>query len=281
MNNTKVSEPQYINSPLNNPMINYKVYKMSKAESVIVRVVFIIIGGLVGLIFYGGLFKVDGFSTTATNISDAVCFTIVGLGAMMFLVPMYIKRKKDKRDEKVKNQFRDMLESLSSSFSSGSNVTKAFEAALQDLRMQYDENDYIVEEMQEIINGVSQNIGIEVMLRNFGERSGNEDIVSFADVFEICYRKGGDMRSVIHRTHGVISEKMAVSDEIKTKLTSNKLQHNAMSLMPIAVVAMLKLTNQAFAENFATLTGVVVNTVAIGIFVGAYKYGQKIIDVKG
>ena len=89
------------------------------------------------------------------------------------------------------------------------------------------------------------------------------------------------MRSVIHRTHGVISEKMAVSDEIKTKLTSNKLQHNAMSLMPIAVVAMLKLTNQAFAENFATLTGVVVNTVAIGIFVGAYKYGQKIIDVKG
>ena len=86
---------------------------------------------------------------------------------------------------------------------------------------------------------------------------------------------------VVHRTHSVISDKMAVADEIETKLTSNKMQHNIMSVMPIVIVAMLRFTNEAFAANFATLTGVLVNTLAIGIFVGAYIYGNKIVEIKG
>lgn len=276
----KLQESEFINSPLNNPMPNYAVYVMGKTESFIVRLISFVAGGLVALIFYGNLFMVDGFATLATHISNVVVFVILGLLAIKFLVPMYKKRCLDKRKNALKQQFRDMLESLAASFSSGSNVQMAFESAVEDLKMQYSPKDYIVKEMEEVISGMKQNINVEVMLENFGKRSGNEDIVSFADVFSVCYRKGGNMNSVIHRTHSVISEKMSVADEIETKLTSNKMQHNVMSVMPIAVVAMLRFTNESFAANFATPVGVIVNTIAIGIFVGAYIYGNKIVDVK-
>ena len=276
----KVQEPKYINPPLNNSMPNYAVYVMSKTESILIRLVAFVVGGLVSLVFYGNLFMVDGFATSATYISNIVVFVILGLLAIKFLVPMYKKRRLDKMRTTLERQFRDMLESLTASFSSGSNVQMAFESAVDDLRMQYDPKDYIVCEMEEIINGMKQNINVEVMLEDFGKRSKNEDILSFADVFTVCYRKGGNMNSVIHRTHSIISEKMAVSDEIKTKLISNKMQHNVMSVMPIAVVAMLRFTNESFAVNFATPIGVVINTLAIGIFVGAYIYGNKIVDVK-
>lgn len=281
MRKEKKVEQQYLNSPLNNPMLNYGVYVPGKVERLAVRIVGFLVGGAVGLIFYGGLFKSDGMATTATYIANTVCFVLVGLATTKFLMPIYIKRCLEKRRNILKKQFRDMLESLTASFSSGSNVQRAFETAFEDLKMQYEEKDYIVQEMQEILNGVAQNIAVEVMMKNFGERSGNEDIESFADVFEVCYRKGGDMKSVIHRTHDVITEKMAVADEIETKLTSNKMQHNVMSVMPIVVVALLKVTNDAFAENFATPMGVIVNTIAIGIFLAAYKYGLKIVDIKG
>ncbi len=277
----KVIEPAYINSPLNNPMPNYHVYYMNKAEKVIVSLITFIIGGIVGYIFYGDLFMVDGKATTATYISNVVVFIIVGILASKFLIPIYVKNKLTKQQNKIKFQFCDMLDSLTSSISSGSNVVKAFESATNDLKMQYNEDDFIVREMNEIMNGISQNIGVEVMLRNFGERSGNEDIVSFADIFEICYRKGGNMQSVIYKTHSVITDKISISDEIETKLTSNKLQHNVMSLMPIAVVAMLRATNDSFAVSFATPVGIIVNTIAIGVFLGAYRYGLKIVDVKG
>lgn len=274
-------ERQYLRSPLNNPVMNYGVYVMSKAEKFIVSAIAFLAGGCCSLIFYGDLFMSEGYPTVATYISNVVFFVALGILAIKFIVPMYKKNCLEKRSNTLKKQFRDMLESLAASFSSGSNVQHAFESAYEDLKLQYSPKDLIVLEIQEIINGMNQNISVEVMLEDFGKRSGNEDVISFADVFSVCYRKGGNMNSVVHRTHSVISDKMAVADEIETKLTSNKMQHNIMSVMPIVIVAMLRFTNEAFAANFATLTGVLVNTLAIGIFVGAYIYGNKIVEIKG
>lgn len=276
----KSEEPEYVDSPLNTPMLNYKVYVMSKPEAVLVRLALFLIGGCVGLLFYMNLFCVDGYPTQATYISNTVFFVLLGVVAVKVFVPVYRQSRLGKRDVKIATQFRDLLEALASSVSAGSNVNNAFAAALDDLRRQYDADDYIVRETEEIVGATRQGVGIDVMLRSFAARSGNEDIESFADVFEVCYRKGGDMASVIHRTRSVIGEKMVVSEEIKTTLTSNKMQHNVMSVMPIAIVAALRFSNDSFAENFATPTGVAVNTVAIVIFIAAYLYGNKIVEVR-
>lgn len=267
-------------SPLNRPMRNYKVYVMNKTENLLVSLISFILGGLVGEIFYMNMFMIDGYPTMLTHISNIVVFVVVGILAVKFLKPLYIQHGLTKRQTVLKRQFRDMLEALSASFAVGSNSLHAFRDVVADLKTQYSDDDYIVIEMQEVINGMNQNINPEVILSDFGERSGNEDICSFADIFQICYPKGGSMSEIINRTHLIISDKMAISDEIETKLTSNKMQHNFMSVMPIIVVAMLRFMNSAFAANFATFTGVLANTAAIGIFVGAYIYGNKIVDIK-
>lgn len=274
-------EQQYKKSLLNTPMLNYDVYVMGMFETVFVNLASFILGGLVGLVFYGNLFQVDGEATRATYISNVVVFVIVGIIGIRFLVPMYKDIMLNRRKNKLKNQFRDFLESLSSSFLSGSNERGAFETALADMKMQYGDKDYIVLEIQEIVDGIYQNLNVSAMLKDFGERSGNEDIISFADVFVICSDKGGSMNTVINRTHSIISEKIQIADEIETKLTSNKMQLNVMSLMPIVIVIMLRSADEMFADNFATPMGVLINTVAIGIFIGAYLYGQKIVDIKG
>lgn len=276
----KKVEQEFTMSLLNQPMRNYQVYVMSKMENLLVSIAAFLVGGFVGEIFYMNLFMIDGYPTLMTHISNVVVFVVVGLLAIKFLKPMYKQRCLEKRRSELKHQFRDMLESLSASFSVGSNAQTAFEDVVNDLKTQYTEKDFIVIEMQEVLNGMKQNINPEVMLADFGARSGNEDIRSFADIFEICYPKGGSMSEIISRTHSVISDKMAIADEIDTKLTSNKMQHNVMSIMPIVVVAMLRFTNDAFAANFATPIGVLANTVAIAVFVGAYIYGNKIVDIK-
>lgn len=276
----KKKEPQYVMSRLNNPMRNYRVYEPKTSEKLLISLLLFFAGGVTGLLFYGGLFTADGAATMATYIADLIAFMIVGGLAVKFLLPVYLSHCLEKQRTELKNQFKAMLASLSASMASGSNVQKAFEDALKDLLMQYNEEDFIIIELREILNGVAQNINFEVMVKDFGVRSDNEDIVCFADVFEVCYRKGGNLRVIIQKTYQSINEKIAVADEIETKLTSNKLQHNVMSLMPIMVVAMLKFTNDTFAENFATPLGVFVNTIAIGIFVASYRLGLKICDVK-
>ena len=107
MSKEKIVEPQYIFSPLNNYMINYKVYYMSLGEKVLSFLVTLIIGGAVGLVFYGDLFKVEGEPTTATHISNVVVFIGVGLLAAKIFIPAITAKLKEQRDKKLQKQFLD------------------------------------------------------------------------------------------------------------------------------------------------------------------------------
>ncbi len=275
----KTKEPKYLPSPLNNKMLNYKVYYMSAGEKVLYFLLTFVLGGLVGYVFYGGLFKYDGEATMATYISNIVIFTGVGLIAAKVFLPAIVESLLRKRNKQLQKQFMDLLEGLSASLSAGNTVNDSFLNACNDMKNQYTDKDYIIMELQEIAAGLNNGRTLEEMLVNFGNRSNNEDIYNFSNVISNCYRLGGNFKDVVRRTRGIIGDKIAISDEIDTKLASNKLQHNAMCVMPIVLVAMLKTSSPSFAQNLSSFLGVLVTTLAVGIFVASYFWGQKIIDI--
>lgn len=277
----KEAGPQYYVSKINTQVLNYDVYVMKKTEKFLYMILLFIAGGSVGLIFYGGLFKEDGQETLMTNISNSIVFALVGIIAIKYFLPTINISLKNKRTEKLKIQFCDFAAALTNALASGMNMTDALNAVYNDLQSQYSEEAYIVEEVGEIINGVNNNIPIETMLEDFGVRSGVPDILNFSTVFATCYRTGGDIKSVVRRTTEIISEKIMISSEIETVITSNKMQMNIMNVLPIVIVLMMRLMSQEFANSFGTIIGVVGLSVCVGLTIGAYKLGQKIMDIKG
>lgn len=273
-------EPQYITSVLNNQMLNYKVYYMSFREKLTYFLLTFVAGGVVGLIFYGGLFKSEGEATTATAISNLVVFCLIGLIAAKFFVPAIRTNLKNKRDKKLRKQFMNLLENLSVSLAAGNTLNDSFVNSKTDMLNQYSERDMIIIELSEIISGMENGHTIEEMMTAFGQRAENEDIENFSNIISNCYRMGGNFKDVIRKTRDIISDKIAIEEEIETKLASNKLQHNAMCLMPIALVGMLKLSSASFAANLSSFLGVIITTIAIAIFVASYFWGQKIIDIE-
>jgi len=262
-------------------VLNYRVYSMSKSEKLFYFVIAALVGGAVSYVFYGGLFKdQDGMSTIATYISNAFFFIVFALIAVRIFLPIRVTQLRENRKSVLRYQFRELLEALSTSFSSGMNVMESFTSSYKDLKTQFTEDSLIVKELSEILAGMQNNIPIEKLLVDLGKRSGDEEIASFAEVFEVCFRKGGNIRDVVRRTHSIIVDKMAIDDEINTKLASNKMQLNVMTVVPIFIVAFLKFTNDSFANNFASAAGVVAITVSICIFIAAYYWGRKIVDIK-
>lgn len=276
----KFKEPRYIDSPMNNPMLNYRAYYMTGTEKLFYSIVVILIGGAVGLVFYGGLFKLEGEATIATHISNGVIFLGVGLVAARFFVPAINEMLLNKRKKELQKQFMDFLEALSASLSAGNTMHGAVVNARIDLLNQYSESELIIIELSEIISGIDNGKNLEEMLQNFGIRSDIEDIKNFSNVISNCYRLGGNFGNVIRYTREIISDKIAVDDEIATKIASNKLQHNAMCVMPIVLVAMLKLISPDFASNLSSPIGVFVTTISIVIFIASYFWGQKIINIR-
>lgn len=278
----KAREPQYIKSILNTPMLNYRIYVMSGTEKLITFLLAFGVGGILGITFYGGQFRdADGLETPATFFSNIIIFCVVGIAACFAFFPMRRNQLQKKRRRELANQFCSFLESLSVSLSSGMNMTNSLVGAYEDLKGQYSEGAYIVKEVREMVDGMRNNVQIEQMMLFFGERSGMDDIKNFGTVFEICYRSGGNLKEIVRRTNSIISEKIEISNEIETALSSNKSQFLIMMVIPVIIVLMLRMTSGVFAESFSTVTGVICVTVAVGIFIAAYVLGQRIMDVKG
>ena len=277
----KEQEPQYYLSATNMRTYNYKVYYMSVLEKIVYFVIAFIVGAAVGYLFYGGIGKDEyGQATTLTWVLNITISGGAGLAAGIMFLPMRTKQIIDKQKGKLNLQFRDMLEAISTSLGAGKNVVDSFHSAYEDLKIQYDEEAYILNELEIILSGMTNNIDIEDLLLDFGKRSGNDDIVSFAKVFQICYRKGGNIKETIRSTYEILSDKMAISEDIETVVTSSKTNQNIMVVMPVILIGVIKMMSPEFASNFVTPSGIIATTIAVVIFVASYIFGKKILEIK-
>ncbi len=274
-------EEAYRRSVQNNLMLNYDVYVFSPAERILYTILFFTAGAAVGYILYGNLFMKDGDMTIWTYISNLI--VCLGGGVIVSIILFSVRKKQliDSRKQTLRIQFREMLSALSTAYSSGENTVSAFESAFTEISAQFGESSYIACELNEMVTGMRNNHSIEKMLTDFGDRSGVEDIVDFANVFKLCHSKGGNMKYIVRNSYDLIGEKTSINEEIQTKITSNEMQLNVMSVVPILMIAFLRFSSSSFAASFATFKGVIAMTVAAALFVGSYIYGKKIIDIKG
>lgn len=276
-----VQEPEYYTSATNIPTLNYKVYYMKPVEKLIYFLIAFVAGALIGYLFYGGIGKDEfGQATILTWVLNITIPTVVGIIAGKLFVPMRVKSVIEKRKKELNHQFRDMLDALTTSLGAGKNVNDSFLSVYEDLKIQYEEDAYILKELEVIISGIHNNVAIEDVLEDFGNRSDNEDIQSFANVFKISYRKGGNIKDIIRNTHSILSDKMEIAEDIETLVTSNKTEQNIMIIMPIALIGIIKMMSPEFAANFVTPTGIVSTTISIVIFVIAYFIGKAVLDIK-
>lgn len=277
----KEREPQYYMSVTNVPTYNYKVYYMSRQEKIGYAAMAFAVGAVTGYLFYGGLGKdAYGYATVTTYVLNVVVSVVVGLLAVKFFLPVRTEQILQKKKRMLNIQFRDMLEGLTTALSAGNNIADSFKAVRNDMSIQYEEGTFILQELDVILTGMQNNINVEELLMDFGKRSGIPDIVSFAEVFRVCYRKGGNIRDVIQNTRGILSDKIQIREEIETTVTASKTEQNLMVVMPVVLIALIKGTSPEFAENFATVSGIISTTIAIILFVIAYFVGKKVLEIE-
>lgn len=278
---TKEQEPQYYMSATNIPTYNYHVYNMKLIEKILYFLLAFVVGAAVGYLFYGGIGK-DEFNqpTTLTWILNITIPFIVGIVAGKMFIPVRTKALIEKQQKEISHQFRDMLDSLTTSLGSGKNISDSFISVYSDLKIQYDSDAFILKELEVIISGIHNNIAIEDVLDDFGKRSDNEDIKSFANVFRISYRKGGNIKDIIRNTQEILSDKMNIAEDIETLVASNKTEQNIMVVMPIILVGTIKLMSPEFAANFVTPAGLISTTVGLITFVIAYFVGKQILNIE-
>lgn len=241
--------------------VDYHVYKLSVSETILAALV----GGSAG------------FAAAYIYFGNFIVSFLVALVVAWKAIPLYRNRLQKKRVDALTLQFRDMLESLSNSYTVGRNANDAFTDALEDMRAEHGEDAYITKELQ-LIRNARDMYGIEIrdLVVDLGKRSGIDDINSFSSVFAISSDLGGDVGKVIRETRDIISDKIEIQMEIQTMVTSQKNELNIMAIMPFVVVFATNML--VSAPNNILVLGI--KLVALAIFVGSYFMGSKIVQIK-
>lgn len=243
--------------------IIYSEYNMKIGEVILMKVIGFSLGAMAGWAFYGAM----------------PIAIMAGIGVSFAAVPMRRKQAIGKQINTLKIQFKDMLESVSTSIGAGRNIVSSFTNAHADLKDHYSEDSFIAKELANIVSGIHNNINIEDLLQDLAKRSGIDDVRTFAEVFETCYRRGGDIKEVIASTHNVINDKMEIDMEIQTMITSAKTELNIMCAMPIVFVLILNSLGGNITGR-GTASGTIATTLSLIIFVAAYFVGRKIMTIR-
>lgn len=245
--------------------LNYSVYYMKPME----RLIYILLAAaalaVLGYIFYRNL----------------IFCAVLALLSLAY-PPIRTRQIIAKRRQQLTLQFKDMLYSLSSAIGAGSSVERAMTATLEDMERQYMGGDaYIVKELELICSKLEMNQNIEDLFADLGERSGIEDIRTFASIFEISKRTGGNLIQIIRQTSNVIAEKIETKTEIDTLLAEKKMEQKVLTIMPIGLVYLLTVTTEGFMDPiFTTPMGRVVATVGLALVLVGYLWGKKLTDIE-
>ena len=209
------------------------------------------------------------------------------LKVFLLLLPgvlLFIREQKKylqkKREKEIKKQFLDGIQMMASSLAAGYSAENALSEALKELRKVYEEEAMIVREFRFMEIQISMNRNLEELLLDFGRRSAVDDIRSFAEVFLTSKRSGGDLLAIIRNTVSCIRQKQETMQEIETSLAGKVMEQNIMSLIPILILAYVKLTSPEFLDSmYGNVTGTAVMSICFLIYASAYFWGRKIVRI--
>ena len=207
--------------------------------------------------------------------------------AAPFLIPVWFLYMRDwirdtagKKEQQFRVQFRDSIQEMSAVLKAGYSVENAIREVSRELVPLYDKESRIRKEYDRMTHQLELKMPIAEVLEQFAERTGQEDVEDFVNVFAAAKKSGGDSITIIRNAVRIISGKIDTEKEIQTMIASNKLEFEIMCAVPFAIILYMKLTFGEFLSVlYGNMAGMIIMTVCLCVYIAAYCIGRRIIRI--
>lgn len=248
--------------------IKYYECNMTKLEHILAYVVFAAAIATILYIYYHAL----------------VVSIIGGLAIAVWQEQNYTKTVMKKRQNKLRLQFKEFLEIIAISISGGSgrSMENAIKDSLRELQMMFGDKADIVREIALIISDYEHaGIPMKEGFQELGRRSEIDDIISFGTIYATIEGKTSDFGYIISQTHEIIRDKVEITMEIETSITSAKSEAYMMLVLPLViVVAMTAMGGGLMDSLFTTFTGRLAATFGVLCTFASYVIASKATEIE-
>jgi len=189
-----------------------------------------------------------------------------------------------KRRGQLRLQFKEFLEIITISISGGSgrSMENAIMDAIPDLESIYNDKADIVREIKLIVSDYqAAAIPMTQGFKELGERSEIDDIISFATIYATIEGKTSDFGFIISQTHDIIKDKVEITMEIETTISSAKSEAYTMLVLPLVLIVIMSAMGSAFlGALFTTFVGRCAATFGLVCTLASYVIAVKATEIE-
>lgn len=194
----------------------------------------------------------------------------------------YSKYLADKRRKELKEQFRDVLYSVSASVATGRQMTEALYEAEQNMKLIYKEDSLIVLELSYMVKRLHEfRESEEEILKDFALRTCIDDISDFVDIYLTCRQTGGDFIKVLTKASEIIMDKITIEKEINTITAQKRFEAKILTAIPLVIILFLQLVSPDYLSVlYEGVQGRLLMTSAMGGIGIAYFWSMKLTKIE-
>lgn len=242
----------------------YDTYHFSAKEKMVLFTIWIGISGVAAYFFY----------------RSWIVFGIILLGFPLFL-KWQRKFAVRKRKWELTLAFREAVVIVAGNLQAGNSIENAFRRAYSDLKSLYGEAADITKEFLIIGRGLENNLILEKMLLDFGNRSGVDDIKDFADIFAVAKRTGGNLKEIIADTVEIISDKIEMKRSLRILISEKQFEQKIMSIIPFFILTYIGMSSPGYFDSlYHSLSGIGIMTACLTAYIVAILWGMKITAIE-
>lgn len=208
-----------------------------------------------------------------------------GVCCLPFVLWIFYKREKEhgkeRQTQQLLEEFMNGIQVLNTSLQAGLSMENAWREVEKELLLMYGESSLFRKEVKEMNHSVSLNVPIEKMMLQFAYRSGLEDIVIFAELFEYAKRSGGNWRRIIQEVIQHIQDKYDARREIEVMIAGKKLEQQVLNLVPLGILLFLQISSWDYMSvMYHNPIGILCMSVCLGGYGLTFVLSERILQIK-
>ena len=213
---------------------------------------------------------------------ESLAGVAVLLPAGFVLIKDRREKKKEERLSELRSDFKEFVISFAASIQAGYTMEQAVMIGMEDLRRMYPKGSRpMIEELVWIHQQLKLQIPCDELFAGLAERTGMEEIRSFAVVLGVGRRQGGNLVQITRRTAEHINKKIQVQMEMEQTVAGKKMEKNIMFVMPYFMILYLRLTNPSYMEIlFSGMAGHILMMVCLILLCVADQWAEHLVKIE-
>lgn len=207
---------------------------------------------------------------------------IIVLLPVCLIIPFYNKNELiKKRKNMLLNQFKDFLRTLQSFLDASYSIENCFYLSIKEVTMLHGSKSLMATELVDMCKKIKINKPVEIVFKEFANKTKIDDIIDFSEVFLIAKKNGGNLNKIIKNTISIINDKIEVQNDINLSTAEKQFEQNIMNLLPFLIIIYMNFSSKEFLYSlYNTIFGRIIMTILLVVYFIAVSLSKKILTIE-